>query len=63
MEQTHAGRPAPEGSTEKRRAVARPRTPMPAGPDYWPVPTRATVVRRRVEELSTARELHPEPAT
>jgi hypothetical protein len=52
MDKTHAGSPAMGVSDEKRRAVARPMTQMPAGPDYWPVPS----------QLATTRELAPKPA-
>lgn len=46
MDKTHAGSPAPRVSGEQRKTVVRPMTQMPAGPDYWPVPSQPTIVHR-----------------
>lgn len=62
MDKTHAGSPAP-GVSGERKTVARPMTQMPAGPDYWPVPSQPTVVHRKVAKLADTRELAPEPAS
>jgi hypothetical protein len=62
MDTTHVREPAPAAGAEKRRTVARPLSQLPAGPDYWPVPSQPTAARRRATKHAPARELTPEPA-
>jgi hypothetical protein len=51
----------PATRPEKSRGSARTKPALPAGPDYWPLPTQYTARRRR-ETRHLPGEARPTPA-